>query len=583
MKEVIIAYRRMTNKDLMQREAITKLLVLYFEVVPRIALDAKFGVSAALTGCLKSLDDSSLSPQDRLLRAMELENVFRFAQFSPGMRWFGKADGLTISPFMAMLKLSAEAPADLPLLKLRSVLVSVVEENQILQNQTSISALDAFIMRLRELNDKASSSATYAFLDDCVSRCAAKPVKYIFALEEIYTEIYKTKAKETCVSLLSLAIVEQWPFMVKAAEKTDLKETATFIARYLASSIKIHEDKKVIKVLIQKIAAETPEKSAARHTIESTRNLVDSVEAPDCKTVHSDSNKRTESSSVPETEKSKILTNLDPDTGIATEDRNSLIRWMTKEVDEVIEGGYAASLIMLLSSDILSIRKEAATNISKFAVKLKESSFDGKDQIWLLLCELVETAKQVIDQQPLPTVIAAFASHALSVLNDPLHCMYPKINKFLTSGPTWTFDKIPLMFKILDESPSLDDAHHLEMGWLLTYMLTGLRTQADMAIYRKRHVFEKLFSVYNSTYLAPGLRDKILKIMFRAISIEGGSTTLITRFSVMTWLHAQVALGGGIPLKVLMESILESCDQQRVKNWSKGAIVDTMKADTLNL
>jgi len=113
-------------------------------------------------------------------------------------------------------------------------------------------------------------------------------------------------------------------------------------------------------------------------------------------------------------------------------------------------------------------------------------------------------------------------------------------------------------------------------------MLAGLRTKADMAIYRKRHIFEKLFSVYNSTYLAPGLRDKILKIMFRAISIEGGSTTLITRFSAMTWLQAQVALGGGIPLKVIMESILESCDQQRVRNWSKGASVETMKVDTLN-
>jgi len=39
---------------------------------------------------------------------------------------------------------------------------------------------------------------------------------------------------------------------------------------------------------------------------------------------------------------------------------------------------------MLLSSNVLGIRKEAATNISKFAAKLKESSFDEKDQIWLL-------------------------------------------------------------------------------------------------------------------------------------------------------------------------------------------------------
>lgn len=582
IKEIIIAYRRMTSTDLMQREAVTKLLVLYFEVVPRLALDAKFGISAALADCLKAMDDTSSSSQDRILRAMELENVFRFAQYSPGMRWFGKAENDTISPFMAMLKLSAEAPADLPLLKIRSVLISVVEENQILQNQTTLTALDTFILRLRELNNNANSSAVYTFLDDCVSRCAAKPVKYIFALEDICAEVHKSEGKQSPVSLLSMAIIEQWPFMVKSAEDAALKETASFISRYLAASIQIHEDKKVIKGLIKKLAAETPEKSAARHTIDQTRKLVGSIEVPEAQKTLPSSPEKIESRTVSEYEKSKILGSLNSEFGSEAEDHNALTKWTIKEVDEVIEGGYATSLIMLLSSNILSIRKEAATNISKLAAKLKESSFDEKDQIWLLLCELVETAKQVIDEEPLSTFISSFASHALSVLNDPLHCMYPKINKFLTSSPTWTLDKIPLMFKVLDESPSLDDAHYLEMGWLFTCMLVGLRTQADMAIYRRRHVFEKLFSIYNSTYLAPGLRDKILKIMFRAISIEGGSTTLITRFSAMTWLQAQVALGGGMPLQVLMETILESCDQQRVKKWSKGASVEAIKLDTLN-
>jgi nucleolar pre-ribosomal-associated protein 1 len=582
IKEVIIAYRRMTSTDLMQKEAVTKLLVLYFEVVPRIALDAKFGVSVALGDCLKAIDDLSLSPQDRVLRAMELENVFRFAQFSPGMRWFGKAEDLAISPFMAMLKLSAEAPADLPLLKLRSVLVSVVEENQIFQNQTSVSALDAFILRLRYLNDNTNSPAIYTFLDDCLSRCAAKPVKYIFALEEICAGIYGAEEIHSSVSLLSLAIVEQWPFMVKSSNDTVLEATATFIAQHLAASIKIHEDKKVIKVLTEKLVTATPETSVTRKVMERTRKLVDNIEIPEAKKISPAFEKKTESSSMFEIEKAKILANLNADSGYEPEDHNSLIKWTTKEVDEVIEGGHAASLIMLLTSDLLSVRKEAAINISKFAAKLKESSFDEKDQIWLLLSELVETAKQVIDQEPLPTVISAFASHALTVLNDPLHCMYPKINKFLTSGPTWTLDKIPLMFKVLDDSPSLDDAHYSEMIWLLTCMLVGLRSQADMALYRKRHVFEKLFSIYNSTYLAAGIRDKILRIMFRAISIEGGSTTLITRFSTMTWLQAQVALGGGMPLKVLMETMLNSCDQKRVKSWSKGASMETMKIDTLS-
>lgn len=158
------------------------------------------------------------------------------------------------------------------------------------------------------------------------------------------------------------------------------------------------------------------------------------------------------------------------------------------------------------------------------------------------------------------------------MLNDPLHCLYEKVNKFLLQGPTWELDKVPLMYKILDEAPSLDDSHYLETAWLLNFMLKGLVTSADMAIFRKRRVFEKLFTLYNNPYLASGLREKILRILYRATTIEGGSTTLITRFSTMTWLQAQVALGGGVSLKVLMDRVVESCDQRRVRGWSKKGV-----------
>jgi len=168
------------------------------------------------------------------------------------------------------------------------------------------------------------------------------------------------------------------------------------------------------------------------------------------------------------------------------------------------------------------------------------------------------------------------------VLNDPLHCLYPKINKFLSQGPSWDLDKVPLMYKVLDEAPSLDDAHYVETAWLLNYMLVGLQTPVDMSIFRKRRVFEKLFSLYNNTYLASGLRDKILRILYKASTIEGASTTLITRFSTMTWLQAQIALGGGLPLKVLLEKICESCDQKRVEVWSKEG-AKAIKADAMKL
>lgn len=583
IKDVISAFRKIPYTDLLQREATTKLLLLYYEAVPRVALNAKFDVAGTLVQALKGAEDASQTPEDRAIRAIELENLFQFANFSPGMRWFSKVEGLATSPFMAMLKLSAEAPADVPLLKLRSVLESIVEENQIFQTQTLIPALDSFILGLSTLQGTEAAGPIYEFIDDCVSRVASKSVKYLFKLEEIQAEVHGSDNPQSPISLLTLAILEQWPFIIKAVDGTVLQSMAEFLAQYLAASIKIKEDKKTLKFITQKLAEGTPENSPARKVIERSRKLVDTVSVPELKAPTATQCKKAAKGNVPsESEKEQVLATMLEKSDTQTEDHSSLVKWATKEIEEVIEEGHAAALVMLLSSEHLSVRKEAATNISKFAAKLKDSTFEEKEQIWLLLSEVAETARKIIGSEPLPTIIASFASHAIAVLNDPLHCLYPKINKFLSQGPTWELDKVPLMYKIMDDAPSLDDAHYLEIAWLLNYMLAGLRTPADMAIYRKRRVFEKFLSLYSNPYLAPGLQDKILRVLFRATTIEGGSTTLITRFSAMTWLQTQIALGGGIPLQVLMESILESCDHGRVAKWSKGGTKD-IKVDFLKI
>lgn len=577
MKDVIFAFRKMSDSDLLQREACTKLLVLYYEVAPRVALDAKFDVSEALAKALTALETASPAPEDRAIRVMELENLFQFAHFSPGMKWFGKMAGFELSPFITMLKLCTEAPRDIPLVKLRSVLESVVDENNILQSQTSMSALDAFILSLRSLKGSANASAVYQFVDNCASRCASKPINYVFALEETQAEVHESEKKKSVISLLTLAMVEQWSFLVKSAKDAELDDASKLLSEHLARSIKIKEDKKVLKLLIEQVVSASPGGSFAQSILKNTKSLVDVIEVPEEAIKPEEVEKNKSKSNVPsDAEKDKIVDTMLEGSKVKKEDHTPLTKWTTKEIDEVIEGGLASSLIMLLSSEHLSVRKEAVISITKLAAKLKESAFEEKDQIWLLLCEVGETAKKIINDEPLPTVISAFASHAIPVLTDPLHCLYAKINKFLSQGPTWELAKIPLLYKVLDEAPTLDDAHYTEMNWLLMYMLAGLRTPADMGIFRKRRVFEKLFSVYNNPYLGAGLREKILRLLFRATTIEGGSTTLITRFSAMTWLQAQVALGGGMPLKVLMERILETSEKKRVGKWSHNGVKDVV-------
>ncbi|KAL3426044.1 ribosome biogenesis protein Urb1 [Phlyctema vagabunda] len=569
-EDVVKTYRGLSSTDVMQREATTKLLVLYYEIIPQIALVAKFDVSGSLSQALQTLGQEALSAQQRAMVSLELENLFQFAIFSPGMRWFTKVEDLSMSPFIAMLKLSAHAPEEVPLRKLRAVLGSVIKENQIIQMETSVSALDALVLRLKAVA-QTQEEAVYHFLDNCVARSTTTPIKYIYLLEQVQSDIYGAGESGGPVSLLTMSILEQWPFLVKLADEAAMTTISQFLSDYLVSSIKIGEDERVVEAVIKKMCAEMSVASSARRTIEKSWKKIDSIKIPDPQPTMSQANDVSSSKEpASNNENANAIANIMADTKDPEEDRSALVKWTNKEVEEVIDDGHAASLIMLLSSDHLSVRKEAVTNISKLAAKVKESTFGEKEQIWLLLSEVNETAKKVIDDGPLTTIISSFASSSIAVLLDPLHCLYPKINKFLSQGPTWDLQKVPLLYKILDEAPSLDDAHYTETEWLLRYILTGLKTEADLFIFHKRRVFEKLFSLYNNAYLGPGLREKILRVFFKATTIEGGSTTLITRFSSMTWLEAQIALGGGMPLKALMEKIQESSDSKRVGAWKKG-------------
>jgi nucleolar pre-ribosomal-associated protein 1 len=377
------------------------------------------------------------------------------------------------------------------------------------------------------------------------------------------------------VSLLLPTIAEQWPFIIKSSETKTLDEIAKFVANYIAASIKILEDKKIIKAVVKTLATACPEGSKARKTIERSRKLVDGLEIPEPPESSSKSADTPNGDLVKEQASADIELSMLRITDVDADDHSALTKWITKEIEEVIEEGHAAALITLLSSPHLSARKEAMSNIAKLALKLKNSSYEEREQIWLLLSELMETAGPQISDQALPTIITAFASHALAILRDPLHCLYPKANKFLSQGPTWELDKFPLLHAILNEPPTLDDAHYAEASFLLTYLASGLRTSGDMAIFHKRHVFEKLLTFYNNPYLGKNLKEKILRVLWRATTVEGGSTTLITRLSILTWLHAQMRVERwNRGLKVLMERLLKTCDEEKLEAWSQRNVAD---------
>lgn len=98
----------------------------------------------------------------------------------------------------------------------------------------------------------------------------------------------------------------------------------------------------------------------------------------------------------------------------------------------------------------------------------------------MLAGELAETARDIINDRPLPYFAGVIAARLLSVLADPLHNMYDKVNRFLNRGPQWTPTKLPSYWvdKIILHPPKDDNGHYQEIEWLLDALIDGLRTPA---------------------------------------------------------------------------------------------------------
>ncbi|KAJ4387214.1 hypothetical protein N0V93_007803 [Gnomoniopsis smithogilvyi] len=587
MKEVIACYRNIGDSDLLQREAASRLLRLYYEIIPQVALMAKFDVSPLLISAIKTLDEEQESDEDRKLRLVELENLLAIAGYSPGMRWFAKSQGLSVSPFVSLLKVFVAAPTGVSLNGLRTALASVAEEHQLIHSGsgTSLPLLDT-LQSIKESSEAASSDALWNFLDNSASRCATAPIKYLEMLQELGKGLQSDKKDGTAIlSPLELALVEQLPFAIDSANDADVSMLAQFVSDYFEHIRGETKDDARLNQLLETIEAAFASNPVGAKVLKKYRKKssvsrelqswgADFSTGPEEELANSE---KSDGDSLSEEALTELLFAPRP----SDKDNSALSKWASKEPDELVEEGYAASVISLLASEHISIRKEALVSISKMAVKINESSYEEKEQVWLLLSELVESCKPQVDAGPVPNTIIAFARHALAVLKDPHHALYGKVNAFLIKGPTWKLDRLPLVYDILQEGPELDDTYYTELSWILAYLLDGLLAEGDMATYHNTRLFERLLSLMGNPYMRHGLRIQSLKIIYRATCIDGGSTTLITRFGIMSWLEAQSAAHGAIPgadvYKALAKRVWETADQARVMEWSKEGIADVLK------
>lgn len=574
MKEIVRSYKAIPVENAIHRLMASRLLRLYYEVVPQVALAANFDVSSFFVDVLGSLHQGVLDADAQAYAVMELENLVSIASYSPGMRWFTKVEGLregqSYSAFTALLRLLSDSDQNTSLDQLKRVLGDVATESQLVASGTKLTALLRALRCTIDIATPEQISSMWSFLDNSANRCASSPIKYLELLSTLTTPI-------DAFSLLNVCLFEQLPFVLDGADKLAKSITSRFLSFYFNAVYLSGEDKPALQALYKKVAEQLNSKK-----VDKMAPLGDTATIDILQSHYSD-----EDTTQPETPTSqppssmdmsedKLRETLDVPFLSEEEDASALVKWAAKSVEDLVEDEWAARLIRLLSSPHTHIRKEALTNILKMAAKVDESSYEEKKQVWLLLSELAESSRPQVTAGRVPSVFISFSVHALDILKNPLHPLYPKINTYLTRSPVWPLEKLPMAHDILHGEPSEDDKYYTEVTWLLTHLLDGLRNPLDLGVFHKKRWFEKILALGSNPYLRVNLRTRILRILYRSTMIDGGSTTLITRFGVLSWLDGQRTSAASPEdaalYKALMKRMWDTCDQARVSTWSKGGV-----------
>lgn len=90
-----------------------------------------------------------------------------------------------------------------------------------------------------------------------------------------------------------------------------------------------------------------------------------------------------------------------------------------------------------------------------------------------------------------------------------------------------------------------------------------------MDLYRQTGIFERLLALYTNPTTPRDLRTKILSVIYRATQVDG-STSLITRSAIVSWIQMRLASpqeGSKVVLRSLAESIWEKRDKEWVGAW----------------
>ncbi|KIJ58798.1 hypothetical protein HYDPIDRAFT_33811 [Hydnomerulius pinastri MD-312] len=196
---------------------------------------------------------------------------------------------------------------------------------------------------------------------------------------------------------------------------------------------------------------------------------------------------------------------------------------------KVFRTNIVSLFVRCLSSKDSNIREAALYQIARYSECIQQSDMQENPQV-LYVFRLLENvmhppANARDPPRRLPTYASLILLHALHAIFRPSNFIYPRTARFLLQRPNSTSS----------------DEWKKERGWIVRILGDGMASAEDWKVLRRRHTWDLVASLFQSSERDKVLRAGILEILANLTSNSQACTSLVLKSSLLIWI--EIALG----------------------------------------
>ncbi|KAG2124689.1 ribosome 60S biogenesis N-terminal-domain-containing protein [Suillus clintonianus] len=236
-------------------------------------------------------------------------------------------------------------------------------------------------------------------------------------------------------------------------------------------------------------------------------------------------------------------------------------------------------LIRCLSAKDDKIREASLGLLARVWKSVELSEMQEKQHALYIFNLLKNLIKPSSDGPPLrlPSFASLILSHALRGVFYPSNFIYPRTARFLLQRPELDVTDVPMLYGMLYGS---SDDWKKERGWIVRFLSDGMMSTEDWKVLKRRHTWELLASLVQSSVRDQVLRRAVLEVLANLTCNAQATTSLVLKSSLLSWIEIQVQLPQSPEdtlawLKIL-ENILITANTAKLQRATNGQWRDAL-------